>query len=268
MAHPLSLHHLSALDWSPPELVRAAHDAGFDHVCLFTSGWPTDDFQFPVVTKGAVLQQTRAALEETGLTVFGIDAPFLHPGVDIDDYREGLEIGASLGARQATAVIGDTDANRAVDNFAKLSELARSIGIHADIEFMRLSTLQSIDAAVRMATAAGNLDRSIAIDALHLVRTGGSPADVAGLDPRSIGNVQFCDGPLIMAEERQIDEAMAGRMLPGEGAFPLAELVAALPDGCIISIEVPNDARRKACADATAWARTLFEAASGIIRTA
>jgi sugar phosphate isomerase/epimerase len=266
MPHALSLHHLSNLDITAPELIRAAHGAGFSHVCLFTMGWPSPDFAFPVVTPGRLLDDTRAALAETGVKLFNADAPFLWPEVDVKRYEPGLEIAASLGASHATAVIGDPDMARATDNFGKLYELARSYGIHACIEFMMMGTVNSIEDAEKMARAAGADEGSIAVDTLHLVRTGGSAAKVAKLDPRLIGNIQINDGPPTMPEgEPQVVEAMTARLWPGQGSFPLAEIIAALPDGAVFSVEAPNDAQRKSYPDPLSWAKALHKAACSVL---
>ena len=99
MPHALSLHHLSNLDITAPELIRAAHGAGFSHVCLFTMGWPSPDFTFPVVDDGQLLKDTRAALADTGVKVFNADAPMLWPDVDVSRYRKGLEVAGRPGAQ-------------------------------------------------------------------------------------------------------------------------------------------------------------------------
>jgi sugar phosphate isomerase/epimerase len=263
MAHPLSLHHLSALNLTAPELVRAAAGAGFDHVCLFTAAWPSKDFDFPVVTRGALERETRAALADTGLSLFDVDPIFLWPSVDVTRYEDALALGAELGAVSATVVVGDPDRNRAADNFAQICEMARPMGISPAVEFMRLAAVRSLAEAVELVTAAGAPARSIAIDMLHLVRTGGSAAEVAALDPALIGNVQLCDGPLTRPEEEQGHEAMHDRALPGMGAFPLANIVAALPEGCPLSVECPNDAERAKHGNALGWAKALHAAAVG-----
>jgi sugar phosphate isomerase/epimerase len=266
MPHALSLHHLSNLDITAPELIRAAHGAGFSHVCLFTMHWPSPDFAFPVVTKGPLLDETRAALADTGVKVFNTDAPFLWPDVDVTRYEPGLEIAASFGAKNATAVIGDPDVARATDNFGKLYELARGYGINACVEFMMMGTVNSIEAAESMVRAAGALEGSIAVDTLHLVRTGGSAAKVAKLDPKLIGNIQINDGPATMPEgEPQIVEAMTARLWPGQGVFPLKEIIAALPEGAPFSVEAPNDAQRKSYPDVLSWAKALHKAASSVV---
>ena len=52
---------------------------------------------------------------------------------------------------------------------------------------------------------------------------------------------QICDAAAVIPSESGdlIREARTGRLLPGEGALPLRELVAALPAAIPLSIEAP-----------------------------
>jgi hypothetical protein len=43
-----------------------------------------------------------------------------------------------------------------------------------------------------------------------------------------------------MALLADMEEAMFGRMIPGTGAFPLRDFIAALPEDVMISLEVPR----------------------------
>jgi sugar phosphate isomerase/epimerase len=82
----------------------------------------------------------------------------------------------------------------------------------------------------------------VLIDALHLWRSGGTPADVAGLDPRRISAyVQLCDarGPR-PATGALRQEARGGRHYPGTGDIPLAQILDALPEGLPLAVEVPR----------------------------
>ena len=87
------------------------------------------------------------------------------------------------------------------------------------------------------------------IDALHLARSGGSPAAVAALPPERIAYMQLCDGPVEAPPlEDLAREARNDRLSPGEGQLWLDEVLDALPDGIPISVEVPRsiDASRSA----------------------
>lgn len=267
MPHPLSLHHLCALDLDPPGLIRTARAAGFDYVCIFTRGMDESGFIFPLVTP-QLLRETRAALAETGIRVNNIEVFYITPDIDIAGCRENLEIGASLGARTCSAIIGDDDPIRAADNFAALAEMGKSYGLPPAIEAMAMSACGSIDHAAELGRAAGHVDGCLAVDSLHLFRTGGSPADLARLGPSMIGSVQINDGPLIMPVDNHVFEAMTERLLPGEGEFPLRDFVANLPEDCVISVEVPNHAARAKHPDPISWATALYRSASQVITSA
>jgi len=51
--------------------------------------------------------------------------------------------------------------------------------------------------------------------------------------------VQFCDAPL-RGEKEYFFEALEQRCMPGEGELPLADMLAALPRGIPLSIEIPH----------------------------
>jgi sugar phosphate isomerase/epimerase len=84
---------------------------------------------------------------------------------------------------------------------------------------------------------------SVLIDALHFSRSGGIPAHVAQVDPSLLRYAQLCDAPADMPGPTDtpalVREARTGRLLPGEGVLPLAELVAALPAEVPIAVEAP-----------------------------
>lgn len=267
MPHPLSLHQLALMELDPLALIRTAHLAGFQKVCLFTQGMGGSGFTFPLVTP-ETRRETIAALRDTGIAINNIEVFAIHPEVDVAGYTATLELGAALGGKSATAIIVDPDAARAAENFAKLCELAGAFGIRPAIEFMAMSTVRSIGAAAAIGQAAGYTTGCVAIDALHLIRTGGSPADVAALDPAMIGSVQICDGPLVMPEDRHVHEAMEGRLLPGQGEFPLRAFVESLPKGIGISVETPNSALRAQHPDALSYARAMHRAATHIVGSA
>jgi sugar phosphate isomerase/epimerase len=79
------------------------------------------------------------------------------------------------------------------------------------------------------------------VDALHLARTGGVPADVLGAPAGLIRSAQLCDAPAARPESEAaiIAEARSGRLLPGEGDLPLRELLWSLSDRTMLSVEVP-----------------------------
>ena len=79
-------------------------------------------------------------------------------------------------------------------------------------------------------------------DLLHLLRSGGSIAELAAAPPGAVLYGQFCDGPAACPAERLDEEASSARRLAGEGVFDLAGFARALPPGCPVSVEIPRNA--------------------------
>ena len=115
------------------------------------------------------------------------------------------------------------------------------------------SAVSRVADAAAIARAAG---AAVLLDALHIRRGGSTLDDVRALEPDLVPCIQLCDGPLTAPEALQLPaelplgmkadgsvlqvEARAQREVPGEGGFPLAELLAAVPVGTPISLEVPH----------------------------
>jgi len=128
------------------------------------------------------------------------------------------------------------------------------------VEFFPLSTVKSIDMAERLIRHVGRRGVRINLDVLHLIRSGGTAAQVKALDPDLIGHVQLSDGPLRIAPERLMSEAAEERGLPGHGEFPLDEILAALPEGVPVGVEVPSLRRLQAGTTSADWARVAVNA--------
>ncbi|HWO05672.1 MAG TPA: hypothetical protein VNQ54_12810, partial [Methylomirabilota bacterium] len=98
-------------------------------------------------------------------------------------------------------------------------------------------------------------------------RSGGIPAHIGQVDPALLRYAQICDAsadvPAPTDTRALIREARTGRLLPGEGALPLAELVAALPAGVPLAIEAP--CRATAELPAVERARRAYRALSGLV---
>jgi len=239
MTHRLSLHHVTAMEASPPELVSIAAELGLRHVCLFTCVTPEAASLFPVEWTPSLRAETAARCADLGVSVHNLEWFDVTPEDNVDFHRRGLEIGAKLGARTATTHVVDTDPARAAENFARFCELTAEYGITPCIEFTVMIGTSTIGATVELIDRAGHKNAGIALDSLHLFRSGGSVAEVRALDPRYIRSVQISDGPRQRDASEYFEEACFARMIPGEGAFPLRELLAAVSPDMIVDIEVP-----------------------------
>jgi sugar phosphate isomerase/epimerase len=108
------------------------------------------------------------------------------------------------------------------------------------VEFARYTAVRTIGDAQRLLRSTGQANASIVVDALHLARSGGTPADVVSADGAMLSYLQICDARAgAPAVDRLRWEAQNDRLLPGEGVLPLAELLRTLPPDTPVSVETP-----------------------------
>ncbi len=237
----LSLAHLTILRAPPPKLVDAAAAAGFDAVGIRV--WPgADEPAFPMLGNTPMMRETVARLDDTGLRVLDVEVLRLRPETRHDDSLRILDAGERLRARGVLVIGNDPLETRFIERFRAVCEAAGERGLRACLEFMIFSSVKSLADAVRIVGRTAHPAAAILIDALHLQRSGATPADVRALPPNLLPYAQLCDGPLEPinpTQEVALAEARTGRLLPGRAGFPLRELVAALPANASLAVEAP-----------------------------
>lgn len=269
MSHALSLHHVTAMEVTPPELVSIASGLSLAHVCLFTSITPEAAPLFPVDWTPEVRRETRRRCDDLGVKVHNLEWFDVTPEAPVEAHRHGLELGASFGARTATTHVVDTDPSRAADNFARFCELAAEYGIAPCIEFTPIVGTPTLATTLDLIERSGAVHAGIALDALHFVRSGGTVAELRNVAPSRIRSMQISDGPLASPGlAAYTDETVFQRMVPGTGEFPLADLLGAVPDDLIIDVEVPLRAQREAGIDARERCRMAVDGARSVVRSA
>jgi sugar phosphate isomerase/epimerase len=121
---------------------------------------------------------------------------------------------------------------------------AAPYGLRVGLEFAIYTGVRTLDHAAGLVARSKRTNTSVVIDALHFSRSGGLPAHVARIDADLLHYAQICDAPAAMPGPTDtpdlIREARTGRLLPGEGALPLRELVAALPAAIPLAVEAPS----------------------------
>jgi sugar phosphate isomerase/epimerase len=241
MADPdLTLAPLGFLELDPPALLSVAGEAGFGSVSLRTAPAVPGGMHHPLGAGSPELRQTLARMRATGVGVLQIELIALDRTTDVPGARPMLEAGAALGATRIVVTGDDPDPSVVAARLAEIADLAREYGIAVDLEFMPFRAIAGLEEAVAAAEAAGRDNVAVMIDALHLARSGGAPADVAATEPGRLAVLQLCDAPLAApAPHLLADEAREGRLLPGHGGLPLRELLAAMPAGALLACEVP-----------------------------
>jgi 2-keto-myo-inositol isomerase len=228
---PLCLNTSTIRPRSLPEKIECAARAGFDLVEL----WSEDVEAF--LTAGGTLAALRARLHDAGLGVPSMIA--LTGWADIDDasfarrlrtdIRERMETAAALGS---PFIVASPPFSTAVDlgvvgaRYAELLALGRRIGVRPTMEFLGfVPQINGIRVCLEIIARANDRDATVVLDPFHIFRGGGSFEDVRLVPGHAIGICHFNDAPAHKPRESQRD---ADRVLPGDGALPLVDMVRSL----------------------------------------
>ncbi len=234
----IGVHHMTALETEPEQFIDLVADAGGAAVSLFTMQ-PGGVTFFPMVDASNI-KPVRQRLNDTGLRVQSVDVLMLTPTSKVEDFLGALDMGGELGAAGAVALVYDDDQARLTDLLGALCEQARQRSLNIGLEFAPFSpACATIEHAANLAAQVGDPALGVCVDILHLVRSGGTPQQVAALDPARIANVQLCDGSDLAVTADYGAEAAGNRLVPGTGVFPLRDFIAALPAELPVELEVP-----------------------------
>jgi len=253
-AHPLGLCHFTMIELDPPAFVDAAARAGFAAVSLMVAFPVSRGPGFPMLGDTAMRRETKRRLDDTGLVLIDASTCRLEPDSGVEDFRQALETAAYLGARSVNVNGNDPDGGRLCERFAALCDLAAQYGLGIGLEFMMSTQVKTLGDALALIERSGAVNATVTVDALHLARSGGSPAEVAALDAAQLSYVQLCDGPARVPPEGYAWEGATERMLPGEGELPVRALIEAVPPGTLLAVEAPSQRRRAAGIPADAYA--------------
>lgn len=247
-------------------MIDFASQADLQSVCLFTAtpinldGSP----MFPIVSPAEKIE-IRSRLSDHNITVTNAEYFPVATGIDVRNYQMPLELAAELGAKRAVTHVHEAQSTRAEDQLGQLCEIAANLGLEVGLEFTGFAKgCDSLEqaAALRGKMAQDNL--TIAVDALHFFRTGGTIEALTAIDPETIGYAQICDGPNLEATDDYLEEAMS-RMIPGEGVFPLREFLGALGEHVDLDIEVPCTILPPNCSSEK-WAKQAVAASRNLLR--
>ncbi len=244
----LGIEFISVFGMPPVRFIELAAELGCPNISLGLQQMEYDPFGFPRYSlpgDAALRREVKAALAANGVTIsLGENLPVMAEGDSHDMWKATLDLLAEMGATRVNSVSFAQDFQRNVDQYGLLAELTASYGIRTLIEFVPIFGVPDMPAALEVIRHVGRGDLGFIFDTMHAGRTGVTAADVRAVPAEHIGYVQLCDAPRGLArydfmDAGYMDEAMHERMVPGEGEMPLAEYLRALPEGLIISLEVP-----------------------------
>lgn len=242
---PLSLHQLTALDATPLELVTLAAENGCQRIVTWVhdpvdpfpgTGWP--QFGFPSITP-ETKDEMKLRLDDNGIELANIEMFPIAPGVDVNDYRKYFEMGAELKTARAVVHIHDHDQNRALEMFGRFCEMGAEYNIGAGVEFMGLvKACKTLERALFYVQAVDRPNVGVALDFLHVVRTGVTIEDIRAIPAKYISYAQICDGRGLQVTDDYLDEGL-NRMPAGSGDWPVQDIVRAMPAEVPIDVETP-----------------------------
>ena len=181
---PLGIAHFTVIDVPPPELVELAARIGYACIGLrLHPAFPGAPF-YEIPSGSAAMREMKQRLGDTGIAVYDIEFVTVGEGFVAADLAAMLASAAELGAKRLSVCGDDPDPARQVASFAALCDLAAGFGMGVDLECMAWRQVASFPDAVRVVEAAGRPNGGALVDAIHLSRTGGSPADLAGVPPQ------------------------------------------------------------------------------------
>lgn len=239
-------------DLSPADMVSTAASAG----------WPACGIWFDGTTwSDRTTAEVRRRLDDTGIVALDVE-PII-PADGSDDHAARLvEAAARLGARFVLFTSRLKDHGATAARYAEVCAMAEPHGITVVCEFLPIFPLSSIAIADQVVSGVRSKNTGILVDNLHLSRSGGSVDDVRRLGTDRFPYLQIADAPSERPADMGalFDEALNGRLLPGDGDLPIADLLDAVPN-VALSFEVRSRFLRETYTDPVERATVLLEAA-------
>jgi sugar phosphate isomerase/epimerase len=262
----LSLAYLTYAPLPPPETVSLAAELGYDAVGLrLLPVAPGGGFD-PLIEGAALLRETIARMQATGISVFDVEIVRLGPAFDPETVRPFLETCARLGAKAVLVAGDDPEEARLTASFAAFCEAAAPYGVTGDLEFMPWTEVPDARTARRIVQGAAQPNARVLVDSLHVARSATTLADVAALPGSLLSYAQMCDAPgeVPATTEGLIHTARQARLIPGDGGIDLAGIFAQLPPDLPVSVEIPNQ-ETVARIGVRAWAERALAATKTVL---
>ena len=225
---------------APMDVIAGAAAAGFGAAGLRISGRMPGDAWPSVDGDAAAFGRIRDAAGASGVRISSISGYYITPQTQGDHLLANVRAARELGAPLIAQGCFEPDREHSVALLRDYAAAAAQAGVRIALEFMPMSELKTLEQTLAVIQRTGAVNIGLLLDSLHLARSGAGANEVAALAPGSIYLTQLCDGPRELgANSSLFDEAMSGRMYPGDGALDLAGLVYALSPEAEIELETP-----------------------------
>jgi sugar phosphate isomerase/epimerase len=239
----LGIERLGLFGMPPVEFANLAADLGADCIGIGlapTLGYNPDGHSpWSLRDDASLRRETSAMCRDRGLRIAIVEGFAVLPDNDMRSFAGDLDLVAELGCDRVNVVSIGKDMGQAIDGFGVLCELAAERGLKVSAEMGSLGPLDRVAPALEVVRGVAQPNFSLLVDSMHFFRLGNTLADFAALDPALIGYVQLADAPWAPRFDTYMEEAMYERMAPGAGELPLAQVVRLIPDGVVVSLEIP-----------------------------
>ena len=245
MSYKYSLAHLTVLGCAPPEMIYIASMAGYDHVSIrpILMG-VAGERNYALAEQPEMLEQTKRAIAETGVTVHDIELARVHDEIDIKTYEPAMAVGKDLGAKCIISSVWTTDKDYYTRTFADLCDLAAKYDLIVGLEFLPFGGLKTLAEAKELLAAVNRPNSTHMIDTLHFDRSRVNLEELDGIPKEQLRFAHICDGP---AERPAMDDrdalihtARDARFYVGEGGIDIAGIIGKLPEDITLSVELPH----------------------------
>ena len=248
MKHAYSLAHLTVLSLPPPQVVDVAARAGYHYASLRIARVTADEPLYDLARDRALMKETKARLDDNGIDVLDVELFRMDQHHRPDDFAAELNATAELGATNIIAQLPDPNRERAVEQFARLCDLAKPLGIFVNLEFPHWTETGNLVEATRVLRSVNRSNAALLIDLLHMARSNSNCDDLGKLPREWFRYAQVCDAesqcpPTV---EAMIRTARYERLFPGEGTIDVRGILARLPSDIAYSLEIPRAALTRA----------------------
>jgi sugar phosphate isomerase/epimerase len=245
----LGIDFISVFGLPPVEFVHLAADLGCPTIstALEPPG-PSVEGHAPWSLRDdeALRRAMREAMAERGVSIALGEGLVVFPDRDVRDLAPDVDVMAELGVTRLGTLSFDPDMARSVDQFGVLADMAAAAGMELVLEFTPSKKIATLEIALDVVGQIARPNVKVLVDTMHFARGGSKLETLKAVDPDRIGYVQLCDAPRGNRFDTYVEEAFYDRMIPGAGELPLQEILAALPRGKVVSLEVPLRAQAQA----------------------
>ncbi len=249
MSYKYSLAYLTVIGCPPPEMTHIAARAGYDYVSLRLIPMGVSGEAVFLPEDKAMILRTKAALHETGLSVFDLELARILADTDPREYVPAMEVAAELGAQHVISSAWTSnydDRKYIVECYGEICDLAAQFGLAVSLEFPTFSRLTDLAAAADVVRSAGRANSGILLDTLYVQFSQLNLAELDSLPPEWFHFMHICDtGPRIPGSKEEMKHvARDERLYLGEGCIDFAAILKKIPVS-VFSVELPHTRRVK-----------------------